>query len=79
MIAGSDLTPRLKPLSARKGATLSVLDVGTSKVVCLVAELLPAAGEPASSRGRTHLVRVVGIGHQRSQGLKGGAIVDLEA
>jgi cell division protein FtsA len=79
MIAGSGLTPRLKPLSARKGATLSVLDVGTSKVVCLVAELLPAAGEPASSRGRTHLVRVVGIGHQRSQGLKGGAIVDLEA
>ena len=79
MIAGSGLTPRLKPLSARKGATLSVLDVGTSKVVCLVAELLPAAGEPASSRGRTHLVRVVGIGHQRSQGLKGGATVDLEA
>ena len=30
-------------------------------------------------RGRTHLARIIGIGHQRSLGLKGGAIVDLEA
>ena len=72
------LTPRLKPLSIRKRATLSVLDVGTSKIVCLIAELRPAeAGE--SLRGRTHLARVIGIGHHRSLGLKGGAIVDLDA
>jgi cell division protein FtsA len=72
------LTPRLKPLSSRKSATLSVLDIGTSKVVCIVAELLPAEA-PESLRGRTHLARIVGIGHQRSMGLKGGAVVDLEA
>ena len=72
------LTPRLKPLSARKSATLSVLDVGTSKIVCLVAELRPAEAGDAL-RGRTHLARVIGIGHQRSLGLKGGAVVDLEA
>ena len=35
------LTPRMKPLSSRKSATLSVLDIGTSKIVCLVAQLLP--------------------------------------
>ncbi len=29
--------------------------------------------------GRTHRARIIGIGHQRSRGLKGGAIVDLEA
>jgi hypothetical protein len=41
------LTPRLKPLSSRKSATLSVLDIGTSKVVCLIAELLTGcAGAP---------------------------------
>src|SRR5918995_529236 len=62
-VSGHGLTPRLKPLSARKGAILSVLDIGTSKVVCIVAELKP----------------VLGIGHQRSVGLKGGVIVDLEA
>ncbi len=72
------LTPRLKPLSSRKSATLSVLDVGTNKVVCLVAELQPVDAIE-SLRGRTHLARIIGIGHQRSAGLKGGAIIDLEA
>jgi cell division protein FtsA len=71
------LTPRLKPLGPRKSATLSVLDVGTSKVVCLVAELIPADGGEGGVR--THVARVLGIGHQRSAGLKGGAVVDLEA
>src|ERR671920_2647001 len=72
------LTPRLKPLSSRKGATLSVLDIGTSKVVCVVSELQPV--DPIENlRGRTHLARIIGIGHQRSLGLKGGAIVDLES
>jgi cell division protein FtsA len=72
------LTPRLKPLSARRSATMSVLDIGTSKVVCLIAELQPAEAM-STLRGRTHLARIIGIGHQRSLGLKGGAIVDLEA
>src|ERR1700712_1110952 len=72
------LTPRLKPLSARRSTTLSVLDIGTSKVVCLIAELQPAEAL-TTLRGRTHVARVLGIGHQRSLGLKGGAIVDLEA
>jgi cell division protein FtsA len=68
----------LKPLSARKSAILSVLDVGTSKVVCVVAELKPA-DEVESLRSRTHVARILGIGHQRSMGLKGGVVVDLEA
>jgi cell division protein FtsA len=72
------ITPRLKPLSSRKSATLSVLDIGTSKVVCIVAELQPVESLE-SLRGRTHLARIIGIGHQRSLGLKGGAIVDLES
>jgi cell division protein FtsA len=72
------LTPRMKPLSSRKSATLSVLDIGTNKIVCLVAQLLPMDALE-SLRGRTHLARIIGIGHQRSLGLKGGAVVDLEA
>jgi cell division protein FtsA len=72
------LTPRMKPLSSHKSTTLSVLDIGTSKIVCLVAELLPMEGADVL-RGRTHLARVIGIGHQRSVGLKSGVIVDLEA
>ncbi len=37
----ASLPPRLRPLSERKSAILSVLDVGTSKVVCLIARLNP--------------------------------------
>ena len=38
---------------ARKSAILSVLDVGASKIVCLIARLTPM--EPSEAlRGRTH-------------------------
>ncbi len=72
-----NVTPRMRPLSARKGAILSVLDVGTSKVACLIARLMPAETSD-TLRGRTHRVRILGIGHQRSRGIKGGAVIDME-
>ena len=49
------------------GEAIAVLDVGTTKVCCLIAR----QGEDAKPR-------VVGIGHQLSRGLRGGAIVDME-
>ena len=71
------LPPRMRALSTRKTVLLSVLDVGTSKIVCLIARLEPM--EPSDSlRGRTHRCRILGIGHQRSVGIKGGVIVDLD-
>ena len=76
-LTSQGLTPRLRPLSSRKSATLSILDIGTSKVVCLIAELNPAEANERL-RGRTHVARIIGIGHQRSLGVKGGAIIDLE-
>ena len=49
----------------------------TSKVVCLIAKLIPA--EPSDMlRGRTHRTRILGIGHQRSRGIKGGVVIDME-
>lgn len=70
------VTPRMRPLSARKTAILCVLDVGTSKIVCLIARLIPT--DPSESlRGRTHRCRILGIGHQRSRGIKAGAVVDM--
>ncbi len=71
------MPPRLRPLSARKSAVLCVLDVGTSKVACLIAKLVPAEASDML-RGRTHRCRILGIGHQRSRGMKGGAVVDME-
>ncbi len=74
----SSFTRNLKPLSSKRSATLSVLDIGTHKVVCLVAELRPTEGLEAL-KGRTHLARIIGIGHQRSMGIKAGVVVDLDA
>lgn len=72
------LPPRLPPLHAKKSAVLSVLDIGTSKIVCLVAKLNPSDASGAL-RGRTHSCRILGIGHQRSRGIKGGVVVDMDA
>lgn len=71
------LPPRMRALSARKTVLLSALDIGTSKVVCLIARLEPMEASD-SLRGRTHRCRILGIGHQRSVGIKNGVIVDLD-
>jgi len=51
---------------ARNGV-VAVLDVGSSKVVCFVA-YLNGSGQ----------IRIVGIGHQVSEGIRGGIIVDAK-
>ena len=51
--------------------TIGLLDVGTAKIVCLI---LTRAGSTAASDPW----RVVGVGHQRSRGLKASVIADLD-
>ena len=63
--------------SERKSGIVTVLDIGSSKVCCIIAKLRPAE-ESALLPGRTHRVQVIGIGHQKSQGVKSGVIVDLD-
>jgi cell division protein FtsA len=69
--------PRLKPLSPRRSATFAALDVGTSKIACLIARLTPAR-EVAPGDWRTHRMRVLGVGHQRALGVKNGLVVDMD-
>jgi cell division protein FtsA len=75
---GCDIAPRPRELTMRKSSILAILDIGTSKITCIVAELVPAISSDIL-RGRTHMIRVRGIGHCRSMGVKGGAIMDMEA
>ncbi len=70
--------PRLKPLNPKRATTVSVLDVGSSKIVCLIARLKPVEGGGVLPQ-RTHVAEVLGLGHQRSRGIKGGAVVDMDA
>ncbi len=64
--------------AGRKTRLLTVLDVGSSKVSCVIARLRPHDGGPLLP-GRTHRMEVLGIGHQRSRGVKSGVIIDLDA
>ncbi|WP_274628348.1 cell division protein FtsA [Arvimicrobium flavum] len=61
--------------SLRSGI-VTVLDVGSSKVCCMIAKLKPREGSNLLKR-RTHQIQVIGIGHQKSQGVKSGVVVDL--
>lgn len=67
---------RQKDASKRSGV-ITVLDVGSSKVCCVIARLKPRE-ESQELPGRTHQVQVIGIGHQKSQGVKSGVVVDLD-
>jgi len=55
---------------------LGVLDVGTSKIVCLIAAIDPGPRLPQD--GARPALRVIGVGHQKSRGVKGGVITDLD-
>jgi cell division protein FtsA len=69
-------TPKLKPVSPHRSATVAALDIGTSKIVCLIARLKPRPPQDVLRR-RTHAVEVLGIGHTEARGMKGGAVVNL--
>ena len=64
---------------ARRPVTVSVLDVGSSKICCLIARLKPTGEVGDALRARTHAIEVIGFGHQRSRGIKSGVVVDLDA
>jgi cell division protein FtsA len=70
------LTPKMKPVSPKRSAVIAALDVGTSKIACLIARLRPRAPHDVLPR-RSHDVEVFGIGHTGARGMKGGTVVNL--
>jgi cell division protein FtsA len=70
------MTPKMKPVSPRRSAIVAALDVGTSKIVCLIARLKPQGPQDVLRR-RSHGIEVLGIGHTEAHGIKGGAVVNL--
>src|ERR1700733_15005472 len=66
----------MKPISPRRSAVGAVLDVGSSKVVCLIARLQPHGPQQVLTR-RSHAVEVIGFGHTVARGMKAGGVVNL--
>lgn len=52
-----------------KGSIVAALDIGSSKIACLIARTLDDNG----------VFEVVGIGHQAAAGIRGGTVVDIDA
>ena len=71
-----NLTPKMKPVSPRRAAVVAALDIGTSKIVCMIARLEPQAPQDVLRR-RSHGVRVLGFSHIAASGMKAGSVVDL--
>ncbi|MDI1345548.1 MAG: cell division protein FtsA [Pseudolabrys sp.] len=70
------LTPKMKPVSPRRSAIVAGLDIGTSKIVCMIARLEPQAPQDVLRR-RSHGVRILGFAHTAASGMKAGSVVDL--
>jgi cell division protein FtsA len=70
------LTPKMKPVSPRRSAIVAALDIGTSKIVCVIARLKPQSPQETLRR-RSHGVEILGLGHVESRGIKSGAVADL--
>jgi cell division protein FtsA len=64
-------------MAAHRSGIVTVLDIGSSKICCIIARLKPCE-ESQRLPGRTHRMRIIGIGHQRSRGVKSGVVVDLD-
>lgn len=58
----------MPPKGKSRTGLIAALDVGTTKVCCFIAR----AEESRS-------LKVVGIGHHRSKGLRGGTVIDMDA
>src|ERR1700754_5030405 len=69
-------TPKTRPMAQNRTALVASLDIGTSKIACMIARLKPCAPNEAL-RGRTHAVELIGYSQIQSRGVKAGAVVDL--
>jgi cell division protein FtsA len=70
------LTPKMKPVAPKRTALIAALDVGTSKIACLIARLKPQPPQEVLRR-RSHAIEVIGFSHTESLGMKSGHVVDL--
>src|SRR3979411_676329 len=68
-------TPKTRPM-AKRTALVASLDIGTSKIACMIARLRPCPPNDAL-RGRSHAVELIGYSQIQSRGMKAGAVVDL--
>jgi len=69
-------TPKTRQMPPNKTALVAALDIGSSKIACLIARLKPCL--PSETlRGRSHAIELIGMSHIQSRGIKAGTVSDL--
>ncbi|GLQ53479.1 cell division protein FtsA [Devosia nitrariae] len=71
------LTARLRPLQPGRTSLVAVLDIGSVKMCCVIARLVPRP-EGKALKGRTHKAEVIGFGYGPSAGVKSGVVTDID-
>ncbi len=71
------MTARLRPVQPGRTSLVTVLDIGSTKICCIIARLSPSA-EGKALKGRSHTPEVMGFGYGPSAGVKSGVITDLD-
>jgi cell division protein FtsA len=66
----------MKPLPGNRSVLVAALDVGTSKIACLIGRLRPCPPQEGLPL-RSHSAEVVGFGHTLARGMKAGTVIDL--
>ena len=65
-------TPKTRPMPQKRTALVASLDIGTSKIACMIARLKPCPPNEAL-RGRSHAVELIGYPPTQSH------VFDVEA
>jgi cell division protein FtsA len=63
--------------TANSGQLVAALDIGSTKIGCLIGETV-ARKHRAPEGDETPKLRVLGIGHQASRGIRNGTVVDVD-
>ncbi|WP_316860109.1 cell division protein FtsA [uncultured Cohaesibacter sp.] len=61
----------------KRSQIITILDVGSTKICCIIARLHPRPHGDALPH-RTHSIQVLGFGLHQARGIKSGVVVDLE-
>jgi cell division protein FtsA len=67
----------MRPPAVPKGGLVAALDIGSTKISCLIAEAVPAKHRTSDAEEKNSL-KVLGVGHQLSRGVRSGSIVNID-
>ena len=66
---------------AGKNEIITVLDIGTSKITCIIAEIFETAAAQTVGKNEFQAppkINVLGLGFRRSEGIRGGVIINMD-